>query len=1043
MAVDAGSIYSEVRIALDRLKGDIQQVDAQFDKLVKQNKKQSNEVSTNWQASFRAIAVVGAAAFVAVGLEVRKATKTFADFQQSLANVQSVARATPEEFQRLRDAAAEAGETTRFTASQAADALYYLASAGFDASQSINALDGVLNLAGATQSDLAFTSEAVAAAISQFNLAASDSTRVANVFTASIQNSQATMQKLATSMQYVGPVASGLGYTLEQTAGILQILYNNGFEASTAGTALRSALADLANAASPAIAKLKDLGVSFADVDPSANSFADVLDVLKGASISAGDAMAIFGDRAGPALIKLIEAGGSEVRKYTEAVTGTNAAAEAYAVQNDTLSGSFDRLKSATQSAEISFVELFEPALRRLVDIATSAVKYIGEMPAALKVFIAVLGVGTPVVLAAGSAIAVMSSALAAAGVSLTAILGPVGLAVGLVAGLTAGIVALNGAQKTWAENEEAVKASREYNNKLLEEAQKQIDEVTSATNELTRAQTENLKTEAARQALTVGNLIATRTRTQRELNELEQQQLELAQKIARSRDTSLRAEAEQLSERRQAAETLIASLNDEIDTRNEIAKKLYETAAAAEAALDEQERLANQTEDEGKKTADLSSYLEELAEALRIVNDRQQIYGDAIDADKERIDAYRNAIDAMIKDGIDPQNETLQQLIATYNELANAGEEAQTKIGERDITALKRQAQKRQALEDEAQAQAEAQAAAEARYASEAAAAIERARQQGEELRALGSARAAYDQQVEALDALTRTEDEQRAIARENAINAARDAGIQGQALDDLIAKINEYYDTLDDEAAWQAFADNAQQYLGFTSSLLSGLSRLMSAIADQRIADLDRQMQAELEANGLAEQTTLERLQAELEAAKQEGDDETAAELEQEIEREKIKEKYERKKADIEYKAALAKWKLTLLQALADTASAAIEAAPNPFAVAAALALGALQTGIVYAQQPQPPAFQTGGLVIGGGGSGALVNVAEEGSTELLLNNSPEGRAFVEQIASAIADRLAVRSQGTTILEIDGEVVAQSTADQINNGRVRLIPR
>lgn len=306
---------------------------------------------------------------------ISDATGVFAGFEQSLANVQSVARATPQEFAQLERAARSAGEATRFTASEAADALYYLASAGMDANQSMNALSGVLNLAGATQSDLAFTSEAVASSLSQFNLEAKEAERVANVFTAAIQNSQATMDKLASSMSYVGPVASGLGYTLEEVAGSLQILYNAGIDGSTAGTALRSIFSQLANEMSPAVMQLEKMGIAFEDVNPAANKFSDIVDVLRERGVTAGEAMAIFGERAGPAMIKLLQEGGDAIDAYTDAVTGTNAAAEAYAIQMDTLAGSMDTMKSAAESVKISLVDTFSPIMRSAVDSITEALR--------------------------------------------------------------------------------------------------------------------------------------------------------------------------------------------------------------------------------------------------------------------------------------------------------------------------------------------------------------------------------------------------------------------------------------------------------------------------------------------------------------------------------------------------------------------------------------------------------------------------------------------------------------------------------------------
>ena len=166
------------------------------------NKAQSN-VAASMRTIGRNMAIAGAAIVAAFGMAI----KTASQFEQSMANTASVAGATSEELKKLSDYAREMGEQSVFSASQAADAMYFLASAGMNVDQVMSALKGTLALAAATQSDLAFTAAAVAATLSQFGLEASEADRVANVFAATISMSQATMDKLATSMSYVGPMA--------------------------------------------------------------------------------------------------------------------------------------------------------------------------------------------------------------------------------------------------------------------------------------------------------------------------------------------------------------------------------------------------------------------------------------------------------------------------------------------------------------------------------------------------------------------------------------------------------------------------------------------------------------------------------------------------------------------------------------------------------------------------------------------------------------------------------------------------------------------
>jgi len=1158
--VDAGSIYSEVRISLDKLQGDIRHAQTAMNSLGPVSKTVGQTVQRNWTQAFNQIKIISAAAFAAVALAIKSAVSTFADFEQSLANVQSVARATPEEFENIEEAAKHMGETTRFTASQAADAMYYLASAGFDANQSIAALDGVLNLAGATQSDLAFTSAAVAASISQFSLEAEDSERVANVFTAAIQNSQATMEKLATSMKNLGPVASGMGYDIEETAGMLQILYNAGLDASTAGTALRRVLGDLANATSPAIAKLEAMGVSFDQVNPLANDFASILDAMNEVGVDAGEAMAIFGQRAGPAMIKLLQAGGDEVRDYTDAVRGTNAAAEAYAVQNDTLSGSFDRLKSATEGAKISFVENIAPILRGLVDIATKLVGWIGKLPGPIQLFVGILAAGVPTVLAAGSAIAFMSTALAGAGIALGAILGPITLIVGGVAAAAAGIAAFSGKlRENRRAAEEATRAGAEYRQELVEQA-KAVRELTNeeeialltqqkanverqltGTNlamlyslyrrtgqaaadlidplleqarletRLAQVRGENAE-EAARSEFDLlvqfrqqlrekenltGAELALTLAIQRRINVLD----ELLRSLGIVADESERVneEAETLADKLALLEQRYAVFGDEIDITKEkadlyreaINKLLEEGTDPQNAALGELiekyrvlQALLGEGEDQDARIAEIMS---DLNDGLASAASEAEVFGSEVDLNTRQQQAYQAAIRSLINEGLDPQGETISGLAAKYRDLRGAAEAAsereaalRQKVLEKEqeraeaarLADEQEQAREKQAdetkqrkieqMEEEARLQAEAEQQAEDRAKTEERAAT-----------AVSDALDSYGLKLAELEG---DEEALRQAERNRVAETLRSAGVSEDAIDDVIAKVREYQDTLADSEATEEFADAIKQATDLAFSYFDQLGNLvldiLDTVTERRLAAIDATLQAELEANdaalraeleanGVAEETRLERYQRQLEEAIETGDEERAAELEDAIQRLQIQQEYaaerqtiieehEREKAQIEYEAALSAWRMQVAMTVAQTFQAAVNAYSSaaaipvlgtvlaPIAAAAASAFGIAQVALMRESKPEPPQLATGGIVLPQQ-NGVPTVQAENGYPELSLNGGPEGRALLRQFAQEIAAESGAGSL-TAILEIDGLQVARAVADRMNNGQVRL---
>jgi len=337
------------------------------------------------RAASMAVAAIGAAATAAFALSV----KTAAQFQQELANTQSVANATKVELGRLRDAAEDFGRTTIFTAKQAAAAMYDLASAGLDTTEIIETLPGVIALAAATQNDLAFTSQLVTASLKQFGLATSESERIANVMAATISKTKATMDKLASSMAYIGPIASAIGMSLEETAASLGLLYDAGFEASMAATGLRMGIAQLLGPTPKATKLLAQMGLTAQDVNVEIHGLANVIDKLREADIGATEAFEIFGNRSAAAMLSLTKQGGGALRELTKEITGTDDAARMSAQQLDTLPGRGKLLLSALEGLKIEIGTYLVPALEGLTDKLTTIVNavtnYLKEHPAVGK----------------------------------------------------------------------------------------------------------------------------------------------------------------------------------------------------------------------------------------------------------------------------------------------------------------------------------------------------------------------------------------------------------------------------------------------------------------------------------------------------------------------------------------------------------------------------------------------------------------------------------------------------------------------------------
>jgi len=376
MAENAGSIFSEVRVELDKLTGDVKKIKVKLDTLNNQTEKSAKKFTKTWDTAFTTIGLTGVASIALITAATVKSIGVFTKYEQSIANVAAVSGATGAELEELAKTAERAGQTTRFSASQAAEALFFLASAGLNAKKAAEALSGTLLLAGATGSELGFAAQTITSTLSQFNLEVDKAADVSNIFAAANANSQATLEKLSEAFKQVGPVAGGLGITLEETTGALQLLFNAGFRGQSAGRALKSALVDLEKPSDNLEKKIIKLGISVDDLKPSVVGIDGVIEALGKSGAGTADIIDLFGKVAGPQLAVLVGKGADEVRRLTEAVTDTEEAARQYGVQNETLAGSFDRFLSAVQAITISLVDKFAPALKAVVGFGTNIINF-------------------------------------------------------------------------------------------------------------------------------------------------------------------------------------------------------------------------------------------------------------------------------------------------------------------------------------------------------------------------------------------------------------------------------------------------------------------------------------------------------------------------------------------------------------------------------------------------------------------------------------------------------------------------------------------
>lgn len=323
-----------------------------------------------------ALAILGGAV-TAVGA---LSTRTFASFEQSMARVQAVSGATADELDNLANVARRMGETTVFTARQAAGALEFMALAGFSVEEQISALPKVLQLGAAAQLDLATSADIVTNIMRSQGFETAELARVNDALVKAFTSANTNLLQLARAFKFAGPVAKVAGIQFEETAAALALMGDAGIQASLAGTSLRGAINRLLNPVGAAKKVLDDLGVTVVNQQGTLKSLADIIDDLNAASITAQQQLQLFGLRPAAAMATLLERGGGALRQFTDDLVNAGGIAESISrIQLDTLRGSFLLVVGATESLQIAIGEQLAPVLRALSERLVPVIRAVGQ----------------------------------------------------------------------------------------------------------------------------------------------------------------------------------------------------------------------------------------------------------------------------------------------------------------------------------------------------------------------------------------------------------------------------------------------------------------------------------------------------------------------------------------------------------------------------------------------------------------------------------------------------------------------------------------
>lgn len=303
---------------------------------------------------------------------------TGTEYESAISNVVAISGAMAEEVELLQSKAEEMGATTKFTATESAEAMSYMAMAGWKVNDMVSGLDGIMDLSAASGESLASVSDIVTDALTAFGLTAGDSAHFADVLAAASSNANTNVAMMGETFKYAAPVAGSFGFSIEDTAEAIGLMANSGIKASQAGTSLRRILTEMSHDIQLDGEKIHQFTVKTSNADGSMRNLSDILGDLRvgweqlSESEQAANATAIVGTNAMSGFLALMNSAPADVEKLSTAIENADGTAKDMAeTMLDNLQGDKTLLDSAFDGVKIAISKELNPALREITQWAT------------------------------------------------------------------------------------------------------------------------------------------------------------------------------------------------------------------------------------------------------------------------------------------------------------------------------------------------------------------------------------------------------------------------------------------------------------------------------------------------------------------------------------------------------------------------------------------------------------------------------------------------------------------------------------------------
>ena len=693
-------------VSTSDLAGKDAELTAKIQELTEEQKKAAEGAGEFGNAGVQAIEAVGGA-IAAAG--IAEAMKSIADaymecvevagnFEQAMSAVEAIADSNTSEMAALTAEAKELGATTKFTAQQSANAMEYMAMAGWDAQEMLNGMDGVINLAAAAGEDLAQVSDIVTDNLSAFGLKAADTAHFADVLAAAAANSNTNISIMGETFKSSSSVAGALGYSVEDVAVMVGLMANNAVKGSRAGTALRNIFNGLLGGATLTAEAFGELDYSAVNSDGSMKGLMETVKDLRGyfdemtEAERVNNAMAIAGMRGYNGLLAILNATDEDFQNLYASINDCSGAAERMAkVKLDNLNGDITLANSAMEALQSTIGEQFNPELRELTQLKTELLNglnnFIIENPALAKG-----------IMAGAAAFGVMGTAIVGVNAAIkifkalelvTLFTGPAGVLLGVAAGIAGVTAAVVGFVEATRDGGPAVRelteAARELNAAMEESGKAHEDaaaEILATANtadfligkleEMEAAEGEN-----AEQSQEYQNTLALLLRTMPELSDCISTTTDEYGRSTYALETdtaALRANTEEWKKNAQA-KAYQDYLNTVYDQYGEVLKEAAENEIGLTMAKYKQEEASQ------KYNAAIERMNELWAEASEKAEEQNREYGTLMDATAFLSQEYydlQNSLGSLSQELFDAQSDVdaHEKAIAKDAEAVAAAEE-------------------------------------------------------------------------------------------------------------------------------------------------------------------------------------------------------------------------------------------------------------------------------------------------------------------------------------------------------------------------------